>query len=84
MKSAGRGWGANVCEEATALEMGMGVRRWWSVCRCLTGGKDFERGDLLLLVLSVCDDIADVLVVHVASHIRGESSPQVGHLQRKS
>lgn len=35
---------------------------------------------LLLLLLSVCDDVADVLVVYVASHIRGESSPQVGHL----
>lgn len=82
VERAGWGWGAKVCEEATALEMGMRVRRW-SKCRCLSGGKDFERWDLLLLVLSVCDDIADVLVVHIASHIRGESSPQVGHLQRK-
>lgn len=39
--------------------------------------------DLLFLVLSVCDDIADVLVVHVASHIRGEGSPQVCHLQNR-
>lgn len=48
----------------------------------LNGGRDFKRGEdlLLLLVLSVCDDVADVLVVHIASHIRGESSPQVGHL----
>lgn len=44
MKRAGWGWGANVCKEATALEKGRGVRRCWSQCRCLTGGKDFERG----------------------------------------
>ena len=29
----------------------------------------------------MCDDVADVLVVYVASHIGGESSPQVGHLE---
>lgn len=47
----------------------------------MSGGKDLEReGDLFLLLFSVCDDVADVLVVHIASHIRGESSPQVGHL----
>lgn len=49
----------------------------------LNGGTGLGKRDLLLLVLSVCDDIADVLVVHIASHIRGEGSPQVGHLQRK-
>lgn len=42
-----------------------------------TGG-----GVLLLLLLSVCDDVADVLVVNVASHIRGESGPQVLHLEK--
>merc|ERR1712112_133723 len=35
---------------------------------------------LLLLLLSVCDDIADVLVVYVASNIWGEGGPQVLHL----
>ena len=49
----------------------------------LNGGTGLGKGELLLLVLSVCDDVADVLVVHIASHIRGEGSPQVGHLQRK-
>lgn len=36
---------------------------------------------LLLLLLSVCDDVADVLVVYVASHIWGEGGPQVLHLR---
>lgn len=39
--------------------------------------------ELFLLLLSVCDDVADVLVVNVASHIRGEGSPEVLHLQMK-
>lgn len=42
-----------------------------------------EGGLLLLLLLSVCNDVADVLVVNVASHIWGEGSPQVGHLRDK-
>lgn len=36
---------------------------------------------LLLLLLSVCDDVADLLVVYVAGHIWGEGSPQVLHLR---
>lgn len=39
---------------------------------------------LLLLLLSVCDDIADVLVVYVASNIRGEGGPHVLNLREKS
>ena len=37
----------------------------------------------LLLVLSVGDDVADVLVVDVAGHIWGEGGPKVGHLERE-
>lgn len=36
---------------------------------------------LLLLLLSVCDDVADVLVVNIASHIWGEGGPQILHLK---
>lgn len=32
---------------------------------------------LLLLLLSVCDDVADVLVVYVASNIWGEGGPHI-------
>lgn len=32
---------------------------------------------LLVLSVTVCDDIADVLVVHVAAHIWGEGCPHV-------
>lgn len=35
---------------------------------------------LLLFLLSVCDDVADVLVVNIASHIWGEGGPQILHL----
>lgn len=35
---------------------------------------------LLLLLLSVCDDVADVLVVNIASNIWGEGGPQILHL----
>lgn len=37
---------------------------------------------LLLLLLSVCDDIADVLVVYVAGNIWGEGGPHVLNLWR--
>ena len=48
----------------------------------MDGGMDLKEGVLLLLLLlSVCDDVADVLVVHIASHIWGEGSPQVLHLE---
>lgn len=43
-----------------------------------------REGDLLLLVLSVCDDVADVLVVHVAGDIWGEGGPHVLDLWRRS
>lgn len=43
-----------------------------------------REGDLLLLVLSVCDDVADVLVVHVAGDIWGEGGPHVLNLWRRS
>ncbi len=33
-----------------------------------------------LFLLSMCDDIADVLVVYVASHIWREGSPKIFHL----
>lgn len=75
--------GASVCKKVMALDRtGRGgwilARVWvWIEVRLLRGK------NLLLLVLSVCDDIADVLVVYIASHIRGEGSPQVGHLQNK-
>ncbi len=35
---------------------------------------------LFLLLLSVCDDVADVLVVNIASNIWGEGGPQILHL----
>lgn len=35
---------------------------------------------LLLLLLSVCDDVTDVLVVNIASNIWGEGGPQILHL----
>lgn len=38
---------------------------------------------LILLLLSVCDDIADLFIVYVASHIWGKGSPQVGHLRER-
>lgn len=38
---------------------------------------------LLLLLLSVCDDVADVLVVYVASNIWGEGGPHVLDLREK-
>ncbi len=38
---------------------------------------------LLLLLLSVCDDIADVLVVYVASNIWGEGGPHVLDLREE-
>lgn len=38
---------------------------------------------LLFLLLTVCDDVADVLVVNVASHIWGEGGPQVLHLRER-
>lgn len=38
---------------------------------------------LLLLLLSVCDDVADVLVVYVASNIWGEGGPHVLDLRGK-
>lgn len=41
------------------------------------------RSRLLLLLLSVCDDVADVLVVNIASHIWGEGGPQILHLKEK-
>ena len=37
---------------------------------------------LLLLLLSVCDDIADVLVVYIAGNIWGEGGPHVLNLLR--
>jgi len=43
----------------------------------------FLRSCLLLLLLSVCDDVADVLVVNIASHIWGEGGPQVLHLKEE-
>lgn len=36
---------------------------------------------LLFLLLAVCDDVADVLVVNVAGHIWREGGPQVLHLR---
>lgn len=38
---------------------------------------------LLFLLLAVCDDVADVLVVNVSSHIWGEGGPQVLHLRER-
>lgn len=38
---------------------------------------------LLLLLLSVCDDVADVLVVHVATNIWGEGGPHILDLREK-
>jgi hypothetical protein len=38
---------------------------------------------LILLLLSVCDDIADLFIVNVASHIWGKGSPQIGHLRER-
>lgn len=38
---------------------------------------------LLLLLLSVCDDVADVLVVYVASNIWGEGGPHILDLREK-
>lgn len=38
---------------------------------------------LLLLLLSVCDDVADVLVVYVAGHIWGEGGPHVLNLREE-
>ncbi len=38
---------------------------------------------LFLLLLSVCDDVADVLVVNIASNIWGEGGPQILHLMDK-
>lgn len=32
---------------------------------------------------SVCNDIADLFIVYVASHIWGKGSPQVGHLRER-
>lgn len=40
-------------------------------------------GHLLLLLLSVCDDVADVLVVNIASHIWREGGKQILHLKEE-
>lgn len=37
-----------------------------------------------LFLLSVCNDVADVLVVYVASHIWREGSPKVFHLEENN
>lgn len=37
---------------------------------------------LLFLLLAVCDDVADVLVVDIASHIWGEGGEQVLYLNK--
>lgn len=37
-----------------------------------------------LFLLSMCDDIADVLVVYVASHIWREGSPKIFHLEENN
>lgn len=38
---------------------------------------------LLLFLLSVCDDVADVLVVYVAGNIWGEGGPHVLNLKEE-
>lgn len=55
----------------------------WSGCegRAFISSSSSLLGFLLFLLLAVCDDVADVLVVDVAGHIWGEGGPQVLHLR---
>lgn len=72
-------------EHAGSQRRGRGGKRW-------RGGAEEQRDfvilrlpafALLLLLLSVCDDVADVLVVYVASNIWGEGGPHVLDLREK-